>query len=484
MKQIFSTDKGWPGLSDKHLGNLSHILYSVVVLGNFRHNDNDVFNECDDDVLSLSSTYMQKQFRLEHKGQSYTDILKTYFVCVDPFYSFGIQKSSTKKYKFIKWVLDDLHEYFLKNEPSVLTRYDDKRKSVKPYSVIPEHAVAKLDKNGLLKKTNFNLPVIIPMNIDNINQGIEDIKSSSSYNPKLWFRYQHLVKLYSIRDALNNTVAPNHYVQLYREGSNGRLYAESNTNFPNIIMMSKTVRSVIFSGMDLYDYDISNCFFAIFLGLCEQVGFDCPRIREYVSDKANLRKIWSKRFRADEGDLKVYFISWFTGCNNSPVEPNSSYPTLGYEVLLAVKNDPFLSDMFYEILGGRKLINELFRNDVGLIVNCLGKIQQREDATKKNETGTELGHILNGEEVRIMQTVNHFIGKENMLAVVFDGWIGNRIDVFAVEAEVKQKLGFDIQFDEKLFEAPPLEKLLKFRKVRKRSLKSFGKEAHEFFQIV
>ena len=88
---------------------------------------------------------------------------------------------------------------------------------------------------------------------------------------------------------------------------------------------------------------------------------------------------------------------------------------------MAVKNDPFLSDMFYEILGGRKLINELFRNDVGLIVNCLGKIQQREDATKKNETGTELGHILNGEEVRIMQTVNHFIGKENMLAVVFDG---------------------------------------------------------------
>jgi hypothetical protein len=102
MKQIFSTDKGLPGLSEKHLGNLSHILYSVVVLGNFRHNDNDVFNELDDDVLSLSSTYMQKLFRLGHKGQSYTDILKTYFVCVDPSYSFGIQKSSTKKYKFIK----------------------------------------------------------------------------------------------------------------------------------------------------------------------------------------------------------------------------------------------------------------------------------------------------------------------------------------------------------------------------------------------
>ena len=101
MKRLFSSDKGLPGLSDKHLGHLSHILYSVIVLGNFRHNDNDVFNECENDVLSLSSTYMQKLFRLEHKGQSYTDILKTYFVCVNSSYSFGGQKSSTKKYKFI-----------------------------------------------------------------------------------------------------------------------------------------------------------------------------------------------------------------------------------------------------------------------------------------------------------------------------------------------------------------------------------------------
>ena len=188
-------------------------------------------------------------------------------------------------------MLDDLHEYFLKNEPSALTRYEDKKKSLIPYSVVPENAVAELDKNSLQKKTNFNLPVIIPMNINSINQGIENIKNSNSYNPNLWFRYQHLVKLYSIRDALNNTVAPNQYVQLYREGTSGRLYPESNTNFPNIIMMSKTVRSVIFSGMDLYDYDISNCFFAIFLGLCEQIGFDCPRIREYVNDKSNLRQI-------------------------------------------------------------------------------------------------------------------------------------------------------------------------------------------------
>lgn len=77
--------------------------------------------------------------------------------------------------------------------------------------------------------------------------------------------------------------------------------------------------------------------------------------------------------------------------------------------------------MYYEILGGRKLINEFHRNDDGLIVNCLGKVQQRDDANKKNEPGKELGHILNGQEVSIMQTVNHSIGEENMLVLVFDG---------------------------------------------------------------
>lgn len=59
----------------------------------------------------------------------------------------------------------------------------------------------------------------------------------------------------------------------------------------------------------------------------------------------------------------------------------------------------------------------------------------------------------------------------------------------SVEEEVKRKLGFTIRFDEELMQAPPLEKLLKIKKPRKKKpkiidLKRFSEEAKEFFQIV
>jgi hypothetical protein len=61
--------------------------------------------------------------------------------------------------------------------------------------------------------------------------------------------------------------------------------------------------------------------------------------------------------------------------------------------------------------------------------------------------------------------------------------------VQSVEEEVKRKLGFTIRFDEKLMQAPPLEKLLKIKKPRKMkpkklNTKVFWREAKEFFQTV
>ena len=71
-----------------------------------------------------------------------------------------------------------------------------------------------------------------------------------------------------------------------------------------------------------------------------------------------------------------------------------------------------------------------------------------------------------GIESRIMEVINESIGYQNMLVLVYDGWIGNKIDVSAVEAEIKRKLGFDIKLDEKLIEAPPIEDLMELKNMR------------------
>lgn len=177
-----------------------------------------------------------------------------------------------------------------RNEPTILSRYNDENNSLNPYSTLPDRAIADLDKQGRPRMTKINFAPTVAINRDKVIQGIDYIEKSPLYDPKKWCEYEHLVRLLQIKDALNNTIDPNFYLQLYREGTFGRLYPESNTNFPNIISMPKVIRNLIFSGMDLYDYDISNCVYSIFLGLCEKFGFDAPHIRFYVENKSECRK--------------------------------------------------------------------------------------------------------------------------------------------------------------------------------------------------
>ncbi len=174
--------------------------------------------------------------------------------------------------------------------PFELSIYDKDKKLYIPLEAIPQNAVENLDKKGLPKVTSFNLPSLVKMNVEGIIQAIDDCKNSPLYIPESWVRYEHMPTLDAIKKALNNTLAPNLYVQLYSEGENGRLYPPININYPNIITMSKEVRGLVFSDMGLYDYDISNCHFTIFAGLCERVKFDCPIIRDYIEHKSKRRK--------------------------------------------------------------------------------------------------------------------------------------------------------------------------------------------------
>lgn len=176
------------------------------------------------------------------------------------------------------------------NEPTILSRYNDEKNLFIPYKTLPEGGVAEFNKQGHPRSTIMNFAPTVRINSDMVMQGIEYIEKSHSYDRRKWQQYEHLVRLLQIKDALNNTIDPNFCLQLYREGTFGRLYPESNTSFPNIISMPKDIRSLIFSGLGLYEYDISNCVYSIFLGLCEKVGYEPSHIRFYVENTSECRK--------------------------------------------------------------------------------------------------------------------------------------------------------------------------------------------------
>ena len=196
------------------------------------------------------------------------------------------------------------------------------------------------------------------------------------------------------------------------------------------------------------------------------MGQECPSIKHYLENKSTERARLVEEYGIPIKTLKPHIISWIYGAHNNPVISNNIWKYVDYGTLKRLKEDELLNGVYRDIHNNWKPVVEQCRNSNGLITNILGKEQLRKDVDKKNKIGSELSFIMFGIESRIMEVINESIGYQNMLVLVYDGWIGNKIDVSAVEAEIKRKLGFDIKLDEKLIEAPPIEDLMELKNMR------------------
>ncbi len=232
--------------------------------------------------------------------------------------------------------------------------------------------------------------------------------------------------------------------------------------------MSKELKSLIFSGQGLVDVDISNAHLSIFSGLCKKYKIECPNIEYYLENKDELRRMWSEKFDVEVKLIKAYIISWLYGSTNYAIIRSDISDDLGLVALEAIQNDPVLLGIYDEIQRGRKVICDAHRNSNNLITNILGKEQPRKKRARKNTLGSELAHIQFGMESKIMEIANSIIGDDFML-LIYDGYIGEMVDVSIIEEEVKKQLGFDIKFDVEEIQPPSLEDLMKFKKAKRNS---------------
>ena len=464
MKEIINSPHGLKGLPKKLEADVID-LCQIVFNGGFRHHHNNIRYQSDTDSISLARDYLKPKFR-HGKGCYYVKVRDAYFDCIDENYSFGEGACYTKSYEMKQWVYEVIFEHYQSPEKAIFTQFDSKNRVQKPIPTIPLNAVNELDSEDQPSSTHFKLQPMIPIDPDKIEQLIWDFENHPQFDPKKKSRYRNLIKLYQIRYYLNNSLSPNSIMQLYRECQNGRLVPANVSDCPNIIPMSKELKASIFSDRQLYDYDIQNCHFSLFNNLVEAMGQECPSIKHYLENKSTERARLVEEYGIPIKTLKPHIISWIYGAHNNPVISNNIWKYVDYGTLKRLKEDELLNGVYRDIHNNWKPVVEQCRNSNGLITNILGKEQLRKDVDKKNKIGSELSFIMFGIESRIMEVINESIGYQNMLVLVYDGWIGNKIDVSAVEAEIKRKLGFDIKLDEKLIEAPPIEDLMELKNMR------------------
>lgn len=444
VSYVLSNHEVFQRLSKKHQKRLSRLIAGVM-FGYFRHNE--LYPIAEIHAVSLPSKYLQKLFRKKSNSSYYLEVISEYFDCVNSYFKYAGARNRTKKYELKDWVAKAYLDYYKNNTP-ITPGYmigDD----LVPIQEVPMNAINDTDILGKPIATKVVLQPMVKLNIDAIDRTIEGIENSSSLNPRWLVRRSNLIQLYIWKNALNNTLVPSSAIQMYTESEAGRLGPHGGLNIPNIVDTPNRIRNVLFSGLGLYDYDMSNSHLSVFYNLCQEIGLECPRLKAYLDNKTEFREKWGEDFWVDIKKLKPYIISWLYGNNNNPVTPNPFFKIIGYDRMKMIKEDKLLSGIYDEFCVGRRLIVEKYRQKDGFITNAMGKSRLSTTLSK------DLCFILFGYEARIMEIVNQQIG-DDMICLIYDGWIGNKINVTSLEAEVQKQLGLSISFDEELIEAPTL----------------------------
>ena len=449
LGELLSQDDHFNSLSKLHKKRLIKMV-NRMLYGDYIHKSLLPTDEIG--LFSLHSELLRKWYRKNYDSGYYLKVIEPYLDCVNESYSFGIGSNGyTKKYRLKDWIYDlCIKQYQNTNKPTDLSTIG---KDVKPIRTIPKNGVNDLDINGNQKSSTIHINPIVEPNIQMIEQTIEDLENTNSMSIRKHIKRNNLFQLYTWIRTLNNTLYPNGLLQLYQESENGRLNPMRDVDFHHLINTPQRIRKVLFDGMDLWDYDMSNSHYSIFYGLCERYGMDCPYILDYLENKVELREKWSDDFCVKMKILKRYIISWLYGNQMNEVNVNPYYELLGYDRMVKMKKDHILIGMYKEIIKGRRLIvqNQPIVN--GQIINVMNK-----ELPSNMKLKSKLCFILFGYETKILEIVNELIG-DDMKVLIYDGWIGKKTDVSILETTIKQRLDLDILFDEELIVKPPISEL-------------------------
>lgn len=418
-------------------------------------------------IVSLLSSQLQKSF-----GKKYLEIIEPYFDEVKhlgsadyQFYSdkkSGKKKGVTKRFKLKEWVKNEFIDFCKDPTPiDILNPNSDKPRKI---FTIPANGILGKDRNGLVKKSNILINPIVKINIQSLNNKIKEVENEFNDKPSL-YKKNKLETLYfyllGIKKNLNNTLCPGSLLQLYLEHTSGRL----NGKGFHLVYIPKKIRYVLFSNMDLYDYDIGNCHFRVFYELIKKYGYDCSTIKYYLDNKKKVRNDLSQITNQSIKKIKKFLISLIYGSKPSIYYENEMLKIFGEDSLSILLDNHIVKGMIKEIKKGGKIIidkTSLRGSSKGLVlVNKWGKGKNIIQNGKKIKQSQKLSHILTGWESYILDFIYQNTSEEFRL-LCFDGWISPKMDIKEISDKIKNNpdLDIDLDIEEEKIISPTTEDLI------------------------
>ena len=273
----------------------------------------------------------------------------------------------------------------------------------------------------------------VPINVDALQEFL-----FNSEDPRDILAALRLIRL------SRNTGRPGLIPVQYEQQSSGRIFEvlSSLQNTP------RNARNAALCGY--WDYDISNCHFAILSAWGKQLGHLSPTIDQYLSNKSAIREQLASECETTVDPIKQALISLVYGAPLNPDGRISSIKDhLGAKPARIFAKNNFVISLANEIkFIGKKVVESLPRhksqigNTLRIFTSTKGKNE------KPKSFASHLSHALQGVEASALREVLRLRSK-NILLCLHDGWVSDmRLATDQLETAILSATGFALKIEE------------------------------------
>ncbi len=249
------------------------------------------------------------------------------------------------------------------------------------------------------------------------------------------------IQLLSRTDVCGVGVMAHHY----EEAQSGRLYPVG----INLASAQSVVKDAALEGH--WEYDISNCHFAIASQMASKHGYECVAITNYLRNKDSVRLEISKGAGINKEQAKKCLLALLYGARASKWKDTAIAREIGEaatERLIAV---PDFKALMVEIRGAREwILSKCERTARGFVRNAFGK--SISDAATMEQ---QFAHLLQGVEAKALQAaINAY--PDDIVLVQHDGFVSRRrLDLADLGAAMRTATGYTHELEEEHLKARP-----------------------------
>lgn len=232
----------------------------------------------------------------------------------------------------------------------------------------------------------------------------------------------------------------------YQEAESGRIYPTGGISLASV---PGVVKEAALCGH--WEYDISNCHFTLVMQMAAKHGQRCSAIEHYLSNKAPVREMIAREAEIRVDQVKKCLLALLYGAKASTWHKAAIAEEIGVDAPERLIQVELFRALEQDIRLARKVVlTNSDRTERGWLKNAFGK---RISLTAT--AAQQFAHLLQGVEAKALQIAIKSHPDEIILAQ-HDGFVSKkRLDMSALEAEVRAQTGYDLRREERQLKPDP-----------------------------